>query len=167
VEPANSNAARRQRHVLRAPCEIPLTVFARSALPRSSRAVSMRPFAVQRGPYAGFSAARELRDAFGGLAERALTPRYFTRAASRRPRPPPPRYRQRAVRERLQVFTGPSRRSPPGNTKPAVRSGRRRASAVPPVFPLVEEDARSKRYRASPGRLFCRSAPERIPASSA
>src|SRR5439155_10513333 len=68
-----------------------------------------------------------------------------------------------AVRELLQVFAGHTL-SFLENTKPAVRSGRRRASAVPPVFPSGapappgacprEKDARSKRYRASPGPAF-------------
>src|SRR5439155_9442345 len=88
-----------------------------------------------------------------------------------------PRARPRLLRRRCRPRRGPQGLSglhPPSRVllqatqSPPFVSGRRRASAVPPVFPPLKRRTLGRSaIGLHPDRLFCRSASERIPARSA
>src|SRR5438477_1007747 len=170
VQATDAIAPRRKRHVLALSAEIALQRLRSECGPAlvESRLDATLGL-VQSRAISRLLCSRKLRDALRGLAQDALPAKVLhTSGLEGNPVSRAADLGARAIRELLQVFAGHVASSFLGNTKPAVRSGRRRASAVPPVFPPRERRTLGRSaIGLHPDRLFCRSASERIRASSA
>src|SRR5207237_8156359 len=110
---------------------------------------------IQCGPIRRLSRGRELRDSLGGLAQRAfsaeiLDARGFEGGLVRRRR----NLGDSTFRERLQVFTDHRVDLLQATQSPPFVRDEGGPPRYHPCSPLVEEDARSKRYRASLGPAF-------------